>query len=75
VGIISKCLRYAIDVARLYSRSLGELGWSSALASLVLLDVLGRGKLVGVSGTCTNCLDKVVFPDSTFWGAEKEKNN
>ena len=35
--------------------SLGELGEEfSDLASLVLLDVLGRCKLVGVSGSCTN---------------------
>ena len=38
--------------------------------SSVLLDVIGRRQLVGVSGTCTNWLDKVVFPDSTIWRAE-----
>ena len=40
---ISKCRRYVIDVTVLDSFSLGELGGGfSALASLVLLDVLGR---------------------------------
>ena len=40
---ISKCRRYVIDVTVLDSLSLGELGEGfSALASLVLLDVLGR---------------------------------
>ena len=42
MGRISKCCRYVIDVTGLDSLSLGELGVSSALASLVLLDVLGR---------------------------------
>ena len=42
VGRISKCRRYVIDVTGLEPLSLGELGGSSALANLVLLDVLGR---------------------------------
>ena len=43
MGIISKCRRYVIDVTRLDPLSLEELGGrgSNALASLVLLDVLG----------------------------------
>ena len=51
MGRISKCRRCVIDVTGLDLLSLGELGGPSALASLVLLDVLGRWKLVGVSGT------------------------
>ena len=39
---ISKCRRYLIDVTGLDPLSLGELGGSSALASLVPLDVLGQ---------------------------------
>ena len=42
VGRISKCRRYVIDVTGLDPIFLGELGGSSAFASLVLLDVLGR---------------------------------
>ena len=43
VGRISKCLRYLIDVTRLDPLSLGKVrGGSSALASSVLLDMLGR---------------------------------
>ena len=38
------------------------------LASLVLLDVLGRLKLLGVSETCTNWLDKSRFPVSNIKG-------
>ena len=38
---MSKCCRYVIDVTGLDLLSLGELGGSSAFASLVLLDVLG----------------------------------
>ena len=58
-----------INVTGLDPLSLGELGVGlSALASLVLLDVLGRWKLVGVLGSCTNWLDKVVFSDSAIWG-------
>ena len=43
------------------------------MASLVLLDVLGRRKLIGVSESCTNLLNKVVFPDSTIWGLKGEE--
>ena len=39
MGRISKCRRYVIDVTGLDLLSLGE---SIALASLVLLDMLGR---------------------------------
>ena len=40
---ISKCRRYVIDVTVVDSLSLGNWGEGfSALASLVLLDVLGR---------------------------------
>ena len=42
VGRISKCRRHVIDVTGLDPLSLGELGGSCALASLLLLDVLGR---------------------------------
>ena len=43
VDRISKYRRYVIDVTVLDSLTLGELGEGfSALASLVLLDVLGR---------------------------------
>ena len=61
-----------IDVTGLDPLSLGELGGSSALASSVFLDLLERLKLVGVSETCTNWLDKVVLPDSTIWGGGGE---
>ena len=55
MGRISKCRRYVIDVTVLDPLSLEELGMGfSALASMVLLDVLGRRKLVGVSGSCRN---------------------
>jgi len=42
VGRISECLRYVIEATGADPLSLGELGGSSALANLVLLDVLGR---------------------------------
>ena len=44
MGRISKCRRYVIDVTGMDPLSLRELGGEgfSALASLVLLDVLGR---------------------------------
>ena len=44
MGRINKCCRYVIDVTGLDPLSLGELGGGgvSALASLTLLDVLGR---------------------------------
>ena len=43
MGRISKCRRYVIDVTLLDPVSLGKLGVGfSALASLVLLVVLGR---------------------------------
>ena len=42
MGRISKSPRYVIDVTGLDPLSLGELGGSSALASLVLVDVVGR---------------------------------
>ena len=42
VGRISKCRTYVIDITGLDPLSLGELGVPSALASSVLLDVLGR---------------------------------
>ena len=71
VDRISKCPWYMIDVTVLDSLSLGELGEGfSDLASLVHPDVLGRWKLVGVLGSCTNWLDKVIFPDSIIWGAK-----
>ena len=71
VDRISKCPWYVIEGTVLDSLSLGELGGGFRdLASLVLLDVLGRWKLVGVSGSCTNWLDKVFFPGSTIWGAK-----
>ena len=53
MGRISTSSRYVIDIIGTEPLSLGG-GISSALASSVLLDVLGRRKLVGVSGTCTN---------------------
>ena len=69
VGRIRKCRRYVIDVTRLDPLCLGKLGRGvQCFGELVLLDVLGRGELVGVSGTYTNWLDKVVLPDSTIWG-------
>ena len=53
-GEICTSPRYLIDIIGIDPLSLGELGGiSSALVSSVLLDVLGRWKLVGVSGTCT----------------------
>ena len=56
VGRISKCRRYVIDVTGEDPLSWKELrgGGSSALVSSVLLDVLGRCQLVGVSENCTN---------------------
>ena len=42
MGRISTCRRYVIEVTGLDPLSLGEFGGSSALASLVLVDVLGR---------------------------------
>ena len=52
MGSIRKCRRYAID---LFGYGLlGGVRRSSALASSVLLDLLGRRKLVGMSGTCEN---------------------
>ena len=54
MGRISKCLRYVIDVTGLDPLSLGDIEGSGALVSSVLLDVLGRCQLVGVSGTGTN---------------------
>ena len=42
MGRISKCRRYVINVTGMDQLSLGELGGFSALASSVLLDVLGR---------------------------------
>ena len=41
MGRICKCHRYVNDVIGLDPLSLGELGGSSTLMSLVLLDVLG----------------------------------
>ena len=29
--------------------------------------------MVGVSGTCTNCLENSRLPDSTIWGLEGEE--
>ena len=56
MGRISAISRYVIDIIGPDPLSLGELGggYSSALASSVLLDVLGRCKFVDLSGTCTN---------------------
>ena len=57
MGRISTSPRYMIDITGPDSLSLGQLGEggiSSALESSVLLDVLGRCKLVGLLGTCTN---------------------
>ena len=71
VDRISKCRRYVIDVTILDPLSLRG---SSALASLVLLDVLGRWKLVGVSGTWSNWLDKFDFLVPTIWDAEGRGN-
>ena len=42
MGRISKSRRYMIDVTRTGPALFGELGESSVLVSLVLLDVLGR---------------------------------
>ena len=42
MGRISKCRRCMIDVTGMDQLSLGDLGGFSDLASLVLLDVLGR---------------------------------
>ena len=64
---INTSFRYVIYIIGPDSLSLGELrGISSALASSVLLDVLGRWKLVSVSGTYANWLDNSPFPDSTM---------
>ena len=57
MGRISSSPRHVIDIIGPDRLSLGKLGGgeiSSALASSVLLDVLGQWKLVSVSGTCTN---------------------
>ena len=73
MGRISTSSKYVIDIIGTDLLSYGELGEggiSCSLASSVLLDVLGRCKLIGVSGTCTNGLDNSRFPDSTIWGAE-----
>ena len=70
MGRISTSSRYVIYISGTDPLSLGELGGIfSALASTVLLDVLGQLKLVGMSGTCTNWLDNSRFPDSAIWGA------
>ena len=42
MGRINKCHRYMIDITRMDPISLGEFGGSSALASLVPLDMLGQ---------------------------------
>ena len=42
LGRISKCRGCVIDITGMDQLSLGELEGSSALASLVLLDLLGR---------------------------------
>ena len=56
MGRIGTSSRYVIDIVGTDSLYLGKFGGgvSSTLASSVLLDVLGRWKLAGVSGTCTN---------------------
>ena len=55
MGRISTSPRNVIGTNGPDMLSLGELGWiSSAFANLVLLGVLKRRRLVGVSGTCTN---------------------
>ena len=54
MGRIRTSPRYVVNTTGLNQLSLGELGRSSALASLVLLDVVGRWKLVGLSGTGSN---------------------
>ena len=63
-----KYRRDVIDLTGLDPLSLGELGMG--FRALVLLNVLGRWKLVRVPGSCTYLLDKVVIPDTTIWGAE-----
>ena len=71
---ISTSLRYVIDIIGTDPLSLVEAwGISSALARSVLLDVVGRGKFVGVSGTCTNWLYNSRSPDFTIWGLEGEE--
>ena len=54
VGRISKCRRYVIDVTGLDLLYFGEWEhWVQRFGgSSELQDVLGRWKLVGVSGTC-----------------------
>ena len=69
VGRISKCNRFVIYVTG-PALSGGVRGGSSALASLVLLDMIGQWQKAGMSGTCTNWLDKVIFSDLAIWGAE-----
>ena len=64
MGRISKCRRYVIDVTVLNTLSLGELG--VGVQCFVGFGASGRAKTIkigGLSGSCTNWLDKVVFPD------------
>ena len=71
VDRINKCPWYLIGRIVLDSLSLGDLGggvqWFSEFGAS---GWLGRWKLVGVSGSCTNGLDKAIFPDLTIWGAK-----
>ena len=68
MGRVSTSSRYVIDVIGMDPLSVGG-GISSTLAISDFLDVLGRRKLVGVSGIYTNLLDNSRFPDSIIWWA------
>ena len=57
--------RYVINITGLDPQFFGELGGGGFP---VLLDVLGRWNLVGVSGTCTNWIDNSRLSDTTIWG-------
>ena len=68
MGRISTSCRYEIDITVLDPLSFrGVGGISSTLVSSVLLDVLGRYKLVGVLEICANWLNNSLFPGSTIW--------
>ena len=64
---ISKCRRYVIDVTVLDSLSLGELGEGVQCFGEFGASGLARTMKIG---SCVRDLDKVVFPDSTIWGAK-----
>jgi len=59
------CTKWHMAIA--FSLRLSVCPVSSALASSVLLVVLGRWKIVGVSGTCKNWLVNSRFSDTTIW--------